>query len=109
MFVAVKFLIHRRAAQPEIRAQINDHTPELQQWHGELRRHAMRQGEKDDVRLLGQQFGIRLGKPQQPGPRMTGKTGNICATVWPAFWRDVTAVNSTPGWFSSRPTSSSPE
>ncbi len=70
---AVKFLVNRGALEPEIRAQINDLAALLQQRNGEFRRDAVRQREKNDLRLFGEQGGVGLGEAEGFGARMMGE------------------------------------
>ena len=71
MIVTVKFLVTLRALQPEIRAQINHHAARVDQRHRELRRHAMRQRQEDNLRLLREQLRVRLSEAQAARRGMT--------------------------------------
>ena len=63
MRVAVKLLINRRIAQPEVRAEIDDPQPSLQQCPRNFRRNSMRQGKKRNRRpSRGDGIWIRLDK-----------------------------------------------
>ena len=75
MVVRVKFLVHRRAPEPEIGAEVNHDAAGVEQRHGVFRRDAVRQREKHHVRLLREQFGVRLGEAQCFRPRVARKFG----------------------------------
>ena len=75
MVVRVKFLVNRRALEPEIGAQVNHLAARVEQRHGEFGGDAVRQRQKHHLRLLGEQFGLRLGEAQRFGARMTGELG----------------------------------
>ena len=62
MLVRIEILIDLRAPQPEIGAEVNDPQPFLQQRHGKLRRHAVRQRQKRHFRLPRDIVHFRLGE-----------------------------------------------
>ncbi len=73
MVVRIELLVDRGAPDAEIGAQVNDLAAELEQRHGELRRHAVRQRQEHDLRLFGQEFGLGLAEPKRPGPGVMGE------------------------------------
>ena len=75
MVVPVKFLVHRRAPEPEIGAEVNHDAARVEQRHGVFRRDAVRQREKHHIRLLREQFGVRLGEMQRFCVRVARKFG----------------------------------
>jgi hypothetical protein len=109
MLVRVEFLVHGGATQPEVGAEVDDRAARLHQRHREFRRHAMRQGEEHDVGLGGKHAHVRIAEVQRARLGMAGELREDLATVWPAYWREVTATSSACGWPSIRRTSSSPE
>jgi len=109
MIVRIKFPVDFRALEPEIGAQINHHTTGFEQRHGVFGGDAVRQRQKNNVRLLGEQIAFGSVKMQGFDLGWLANFGKTCASVCPAFWREVTATNSTWGWHSSNRTSSSPE
>ena len=74
VIVGVEFLVHRGAAETEIRAEINNNLAGGGQRNGELRRDPVGQGEKDHVRLLRQRGGVRLGKAERARHWMARKS-----------------------------------
>ena len=73
MVVGVKVLIHGRALDAEIGAQVNDLAAELEQRHGEFGGDTVRQGQEHDLRLFGQQFGFGFAEAERLGARMMGE------------------------------------
>jgi hypothetical protein len=81
----------------------------LQQRHGEFSGDAMRQREKNNLRLFREQFGIGFAEAERLGLRMMAELREDRASVCPAYWREVSAVNSACGCVNKRRTNSSPE
>ena len=108
MRVIVKLLIDRGVTQAEIRAEIDNAQPTIQQCTGDLCRHTVGQREKSHLRpSCGDDFRIWLDECKLRARRVA-ETGNTDDNVLPASWREVAATSSTPGWTSSRRSNSIP-
>ena len=71
----VVFPVNSGVFEPEIGAQVNHLAALLQERNGKFRGNAMRQGEKNDLRLPCNQRRVRFGEAQDPGLGMMGKFG----------------------------------
>jgi len=86
--------------------------PASRQRQGEFRRDAMRQRARNTTSAcFGEQFGCSA--PVKRKRFRTGgwlaNLGNTCASVCPAYWREVTATQLHVGMLKGNRTSSSPE
>src|SRR5437868_7857405 len=73
MIMSVKIAINVRVFDSKIRAQIQDADAGGKQWLRKLGRQSVGQRQKNDRRILGDLFRVRIGKSQAGGGFMMGK------------------------------------
>src|SRR6267378_1567881 len=75
MVVGVKVFVNGGAFEAEVSAEIDHLTAQLKKRNGELSGEAVREGQKDDLRLFGQQFGFGFAEAELFSARMVGEFG----------------------------------
>src|SRR6185503_5218138 len=74
MLVAVEFLVGRGTLETEVGTEIDDDATGLQQGHGKLSGHAVRQRQKNYPGLSREGLGVRFGEAKGTRPRVAGES-----------------------------------